>query len=134
MKKLNKYHGVVVPMVTPVTKDGDIDVKAVERIIDNFAKHGVSALLMGTTGEGHSVSTDQGVKMIEAAAKAAAGRIVIYTGLAGNCVSEQMAMLLRINCGSNAQILHRPCKCSHCTTNALQHNNNHAHEHSVGCN
>ena len=28
MRKLNKYHGVVVPMVTPVTKEGDIDVKA----------------------------------------------------------------------------------------------------------
>ena len=90
MRKLNKYHGVVVPMVTPVTKDGDIDVKAVERIIDNFAKYNVSALLMGTTGEGNSVAVEQGVKMIEAAAKAAAGRITIYAGLAGNCVSEQM--------------------------------------------
>ena len=90
MRKLNKYHGVVVPMVTPVTKKGDIDVKAVERIIDNFAKYNVSALLMGTTGEGNSVAVEQGVKMIEAAAKAAAGRITIYAGLAGNCVSEQM--------------------------------------------
>ena len=90
MRKLNKYHGVVVPMVTPVTKEGDIDVKAVERIIDNFAKYNVSASLMGTTGEGNSVAVEQGVKMIEAAAKAAAGRITIYAGLAGNCVSEQM--------------------------------------------
>lgn len=90
MRKLNKYHGVVVPMLTPVTKEGDIDVKAVERIIDNFAKYNVSALLMGTTGEGNSVAVEQGVKMIEAAAKAAAGRITIYAGLAGNCVSEQM--------------------------------------------
>ena len=90
MRKLNKYHGVVVPMVTPVTKEGDIDVKAVERIIDNFAKYNVSALLMGTTGGGNSLAVEQGVKMIEAAAKAAAGRITIYAGLAGNCVSEQM--------------------------------------------
>ena len=90
MRKLNKYHGVVVPMVTPVIKEGDIDVKAVERIIDNFAKYNVSALLMGTTGEGNSVAVEKGVKMIEAAAKAAAGRITIYAGLAGNCVSEQM--------------------------------------------
>lgn len=90
MKKLNKYHGVVVPMVTPVTKEGDIDVKAVERIIENFAKYNVSALLMGTTGEGNSVSVEQGVKMIEAAAKTANGRITIYTGLTGNCISEQM--------------------------------------------
>lgn len=89
MKINEKYHGVVVPMVTPVTGEGDIDVEAVERIVANFARYGVSALIMGTTGEGNSVSTEQGVKMISAAAKAAAGRITIYAGLAGNCISDQ---------------------------------------------
>ena len=46
MKSLNKYHGVVVPMVTPIASNGDIDVAAVERIIENFAKNEVSALIM----------------------------------------------------------------------------------------
>ena len=46
---------------------------------------------MGTTGEGNSVSTEGGVQMIAAAKKAAQGRVTIYTGLAGNCVSEQLA-------------------------------------------
>lgn len=89
MKINEKYHGVVVPMVTPITKDGDIDVKAVERIINNFAENNVSALIMGTTGEGNSVSIKQGAEMIHAAAKAAAGRIVIYAGLCGTCISDQ---------------------------------------------
>ena len=91
MRKLNKYHGVVVPMVTPVTAEGDIDVAAVARIIENFAQNNVSALIMGTTGEGNSVSVEGGVKMIEAAARTANGRITIYAGLAGNCISEQKA-------------------------------------------
>ncbi|MCD8297338.1 MAG: dihydrodipicolinate synthase family protein [Prevotella sp.] len=89
MKNLNKYHGVVVPMVTPLTKDIEIDVDAVGRIIDNFVRNNVSALLMGTTGEGNSVPVKYGIKMIEAAARAARGRITIYAGLAGNCVIEQ---------------------------------------------
>ncbi len=89
MKVNEKYHGVVVPMVTPLTKEGDIDTEAVKRIIENFAKHNVSALIMGTTGEGNSVSTEQGATMIKAAAEAAKGRITIYAGLAGNCISEQ---------------------------------------------
>ncbi len=89
MRELNKYHGVVVPMVTPVTKDGNIDVAAVERIIESFAQNNVHALIMGTTGEGNSVSVRNGVAMIEAAAKTAKGRIVIYAGLAGNCIEEQ---------------------------------------------
>lgn len=90
MKNPNRYHGVVVPMVTPLTKEIDIDTDAVERIIRNFAKNNVSALIMGTTGEGNSVSVKHGVKMIEAAAKAANGEITIYAGLAGNCISEQI--------------------------------------------
>ncbi len=89
MKTLNKYHGVVVPMVTPLNEDLSIDVEAVKRIINNFAKYGVHALIMGTTGEGNSVSVSGGEEMIRAAAEAANGRITIYAGLGGCCVSEQ---------------------------------------------
>lgn len=85
-----KYRGVVVPMVTPVTEDGRLDVPAVERIIEFFAHHHVAPLLMGTTGEGNSVSAADGLLMVRTAVKAAAGRILIYAGLTGNCFSEQL--------------------------------------------
>lgn len=78
-------------MVTPVTAGGDIDTAAVERIVGKMASNGVAPLIMGTTGEGNSVAVEQGVAMIAAAAKAAAGRVTIYTGLAGNCIAEQKA-------------------------------------------
>jgi len=86
-----KYRGVVVPMVTPVTKEGKLDTEAVVRIIEFFAKAGVSPLLMGTTGEGNSVSPKDGLLFVETAVKAAQKRITIYAGLTGNCFSEQLA-------------------------------------------
>lgn len=86
----NKYNGVVVPMVTPVTPNGFLDKQAVERIIKSFVKAGVSPLLMGTTGEGNSVSTIDGQELIETAVKAAQGKITIYAGLTGNCFIEQL--------------------------------------------
>lgn len=86
-----KYRGVVVPMVTPVTKEGKLDTEAVVRIIEFFAKAGVSPLLMGTTGEGNSVSPKDGLSFVETAVKAAQKRITIYAGLTGNCFSEQLA-------------------------------------------
>lgn len=89
MKK--KYKGVVVPMVTPVTKEGILDTEAVVRIIEFFAKASVSPLLMGTTGEGNSVSQKDGLLFVETAVKAAQRRITIYAGLTGNCFSEQLA-------------------------------------------
>ncbi len=86
-----KYKGVVVPMVTPVTKEGRLDTEAVVRIIEFFAEAGVSPLLMGTTGEGNSVSPKDGLLFVETAVKAAQKRITIYAGLTGNCFSEQLA-------------------------------------------
>ena len=85
-----KYGGVVVPMVTPVTENGQLDTAAVERIIEFFAASKVSPLLMGTTGEGNSVSQKDGLLFVETAVKAAAKRITIYAGLTGNCFSEQL--------------------------------------------
>ena len=86
----SKYRGVVVPMVPPVTQDGLLDTAAVERIIDFFAQNKVSPLLMGTTGEGNSVSQADGQLFVETAVKASQGRILIYAGLTGNCFSEQV--------------------------------------------
>lgn len=86
----SKYNGVVVPMVTPVTPAGYLDKPAVERIIKSFVEAGVSPLLMGTTGEGNSVSTIDGQEFIETAVKAAEGKITIYAGLTGNCFLEQL--------------------------------------------
>ncbi len=110
MRKLNKYHGVVVPMATPLTEDFDIDTEAVERIINNFAEHNVSALIMGTTGEGNSVPVAYGVEMIKAAKKAAKGRITIYAGLPGNCVFEQLAAAqLFVEAGADVIAATLPC-------------------------
>lgn len=88
--KEKKYKGVVVPMVTPVTKEVALDTAAVERIITFFVEAGVSPLLMGTTGEGNSVSQADGLLFVETAVKAAQKRITIYAGLTGNCFSEQL--------------------------------------------
>ena len=89
--ELKKYKGVVVPMVTPVKENGTLDTQSVERIIAFFAQAGVSPLLMGTTGEGNSVSQKDGQLFVETAVKAAQGRITIYAGLTGNCFAEQLA-------------------------------------------
>lgn len=93
MQNKKKYQGVVVPMVTPVTEQGQLDVTAVERIIAFFGNNQVSPLLMGTTGEGNSVSSADGLLLVETAVKAnrqLSTPITIYAGLTGNCFAEQL--------------------------------------------
>lgn len=77
-------------MVTPATQSGFLDKDAARKIVTSFAEAGVSPLLMGTTGEGNSVSTHDGQELIEAAVAAAKGRITVYAGLTGNCFIEQL--------------------------------------------
>ena len=89
--KEKKYSGVVIPMVTPVTPEGCLDTEAVERIIASFVANNVCPLLMGTTGEGNSVSQADARLLVETAVKAADHKILIYAGLTGTCISEQMA-------------------------------------------
>jgi 4-hydroxy-tetrahydrodipicolinate synthase len=88
-----KHTGVVVPMVTPVTEKGTLDTEAVGRIVRTFEQAGVSPLLMGTTGEGNSVSRDDGLLMVQTAVEARGNdsTMTIYAGLTGNCFAEQLA-------------------------------------------
>ena len=97
----SKYRGVVVPMVTPVTQDGRLDTEAIKRIINFFADNKVSPLLMGTTGEGNSVSQADGQLFVETAVQARDNFLtshpltsspsqLIYAGLTGNCFAEQV--------------------------------------------
>jgi 4-hydroxy-tetrahydrodipicolinate synthase len=87
---MKKYAGVVVPMVTPVTAQGEIDLDAVRRIVSLFVNNHVDPLLMGTTGEGNSVGQTDARKLVKAVAEASQGRILVYAGLTGCCVAEQL--------------------------------------------
>lgn len=93
MKK-HTYKGVVVPMITPVTTEGEIDTHAIEKIIQLFASCHVSPLLMGTTGEGNSVSVEQGKQVVEAAVKSVptGSDMVIYAGLNGCSTRDHIQM------------------------------------------
>ena len=91
--KAKKYCGVVVPMVTPVTSEGLLDTAAVGRIIDSFVGSNVNPLLMGTTGEGNSVSPTDARLLVETAVKAAGGKVTVYAGLTGNCIAEQRSQM-----------------------------------------
>jgi len=89
MKK-KMYKGVVVPMITPVTREGLIDTEAVKRIIESFTDNNVSPLLMGTTGEGNSVAPDQALLLVEKAVEAANKKITIYAGLSGCSIRQHI--------------------------------------------
>ena len=51
------FEGVITPMVTPLIDRENIDFKGLEKLLDHLINGGVSGVfLMGTTGEGTSIS------------------------------------------------------------------------------
>ena len=87
-----KYHGVVVPMVTPFTEDGKIDIPAAKRVTEHIVAGGASPFVLGTTGEGASVPDSQRPAFVEAVVKQTAGRIMTYAGIASNCLSNSVEL------------------------------------------
>ena len=73
--------GIVVPIVTPLTKDGQFDEKAYRGLIDYLADNGIHGVFpFGTTGEFYAF--DQGFydHLLEVTKDAVAGRMKIYAG------------------------------------------------------
>lgn len=78
-----EIYGVMPPMVTPFTPDGEIDERAlradVRYLIDEAGVHGLA--VGGSTGEGHTLTTDEIRRIVAAACEEAAGRVPIVAGI-----------------------------------------------------
>ena len=90
MSKIKKHHGIVVPMITPVTDSGKIDERAVEKIVSSFIDAGVFPFIIGTTGEAASIAEDEKVKFVEIVCSNFKGKTTIYAGIANNSMSASV--------------------------------------------
>jgi len=76
MFKLKELRGVLPALVTPLTRDGEVDEPAVERLVGHVLAGGVHGLLpLGSTGESPSLDENARRAMLAATVNAAAGRV-----------------------------------------------------------
>jgi 4-hydroxy-tetrahydrodipicolinate synthase len=109
MNKGFKYSGVVVPMVTPVTAAGGLDVEAVDRLVDSLLAGGVEGIfVLGTTGEGTSVPRSFRRQLVERTAARAARRCLVYVGLGDTRPAEFSVANDYFRAGANAVVAHPP--------------------------
>jgi 4-hydroxy-tetrahydrodipicolinate synthase len=74
--------GVIPPMISPLTASGQVDVEAVGRVADYILAGGCSGLfVLGGVGQGAWLSTAQRGGIVEATARATAGRAPVLVGL-----------------------------------------------------
>lgn len=91
MKK-KKHSGVIVPMVTPLTANLEIDEAAVPRLFDSFYRHNIAPFILGTTGESASLSMLQRRALMACAGRYKKADTMLYVGIGSNVVSESIQL------------------------------------------
>jgi dihydrodipicolinate synthase/N-acetylneuraminate lyase len=104
------YRGVVVPMVTPVTSEGDLDEPAARRVIDHLIDGGVHGIfVLGTTGEASSVPPNMCSRLIVATVDQVGDRAKTYAGIGDTCFSRSVeAACEYIGLGIDVVVAHLP--------------------------
>ena len=84
MKK-RVFTGAATALITPMNKDGSVNLERLSSLVDEQVKGGIDALVIcGTTGEKSTLNYEEHVRVIEPAAKANAGRVPLIAGTGSN--------------------------------------------------
>jgi dihydrodipicolinate synthase/N-acetylneuraminate lyase len=85
------YHGIIPPMITPLSGRDTLDVPGLERLIERILDGGVSGLfILGTTGEGPSLSYRLRRDVIERTCRQVNQRVPILVGITDTAFVESV--------------------------------------------
>lgn len=82
-------HGTGVALITPFTKNLEVDYDALEKLIDNVIKNGVEYLVtLGTTGETPTLSMSEMAAIVKCTFAKVDNRVPVVVGIGGNNTAE----------------------------------------------
>ena len=90
MMTKKKYHGIIIPAVTPLTANYRLDEAAVEKMFSKFYSNNAQPFILGTTGESASLPATVKKEYIKAAVKYKRPGTVLYAGISANCLQESV--------------------------------------------
>lgn len=94
MFEVQRLAGVLVALVSPLTRDGTVDEPAVGRLVERMLQGGVHGLLaLGSTGETASLDEKARRAILSATVKAAGGRVPVLCGVAQSHLAAARAEL-----------------------------------------
>lgn len=104
------FEGTYVAMVTPLTKEGDIDEEGFRSNINYLIERGVNGLVgAGTTGESATMSHEEHQRVIEILVDEVDGRVETIAGTGSNATSEAISLTkFSVDVGADAALLITP--------------------------
>lgn len=92
-----KLQGILPPVTMPFNEKGKLVASGIKKQIDFMIDSGVRAIVAGgSTGEGHTLSTEEFVESMEATHEAIAGRVPFVVGLIVNSTIEAIERTRKI--------------------------------------
>lgn len=90
---MKKLHGIVVPMVTPLTQGAEVDYPATEKLVEHLIAGGVHGIFaLGTTGEAQSLSAQQRADFTTYVGEKIAGRVPYIVGISDTSIADSIAL------------------------------------------
>lgn len=105
-----QLEGVIPPMVTPLTKNGEIDLDGLEDVAGFLLDGGVHGLfVLGTVGEGPKFSREERKKIIEAVISTAGLKVPVMAGTGGISTKDTITFTKDAkDLGAAAAVIHPP--------------------------
>lgn len=107
---MHRFSGVIPPVISPMLAPDQLDGSAVARIVEHLISGGVSGLfVLGTTGEGPSLTYQMRYEMVELTCEASHGRVPVLVGVTDTCLAESLALAKHAaTCGAAAIVAAAP--------------------------
>lgn len=104
------YSGVIPPVVTPRTPDGEVDLAGVEAVTDHLISGGVHALFpLGSSGETPYLTASERDAVLASVVSATAGRVPLLVGANEQTTSRTIEEALRVaDFGADAVVVTSP--------------------------
>lgn len=88
--------GVIPPIITPLTDDGEVNYEVLRQMVNHLIDQGVHGLFpLGTTGEFYAFDDDTYRKILETVVEETAGRVPVYGG-ANHITTRGVIRLVKI--------------------------------------
>ncbi|MEK6796229.1 MAG: dihydrodipicolinate synthase family protein [Spirochaetota bacterium] len=107
---MNTWHGIFPPLVTPLASADTLDVAGFDRLVEHVIAGGVHGIfLLGTTGEGPSLSAKLKYETVSAGCRAVAKRVPVMVGITDTSSIESLALAAHAAaCGADALVVAPP--------------------------
>jgi len=104
------YKGIIVPLVTPLNSEGGLDTEGLAKLVEHVIEGGVTGIfILGTSGEGPSLSKALQKELIKQASQFIKGRVKFLVGVTDTSLQETVRLTREaVNYGADAVVVAPP--------------------------